>query len=197
MTATTAPFALLADGTEQPLRPAAPVRYSVGAIAHHLAQINRFTGACERPYSVAEHSLLCADIAEDAGATPELQLCCLLHDAHEALLGDVSSPVKAMLGSTWAQLEYTHANALREHLGMQEWFRCWADEVLDADLIAMATERRDLLPYDDAVHRPWPVLHDVTPAQIDLTGAWRQHRHWSEWREDFLRRYQQLKAQCE
>ena len=46
---------------------------TLGGIAHGLAQINRFAGATVRPYSVAEHSLLCADIAAEQGHSPAAQ----------------------------------------------------------------------------------------------------------------------------
>ncbi len=40
---------------------------SVQDVAHALSQINRFTGHARRPYSVAEHSLLAAQIARELG----------------------------------------------------------------------------------------------------------------------------------
>lgn len=58
-------------------------------IAHALSQINRFTGHTRDPYSVAEHSILVAQMCES-----QYQLEALLHDAAEAYLGDVSSPLK-------------------------------------------------------------------------------------------------------
>ncbi|KAB1440348.1 hypothetical protein [Pseudodesulfovibrio senegalensis] len=61
-------------------------------IAHHLAKLDRYNGAGHYSYSVGQHSLLVAD------ALPkEYKLQGLLHDATEAYLGDVVSPLKAML----------------------------------------------------------------------------------------------------
>jgi uncharacterized protein len=58
-------------------------------IAHHLALINRFTGATQKPYSVAQHSVLVA------GLVPApLKLAALLHDAAEAYCTDISRPMK-------------------------------------------------------------------------------------------------------
>ncbi len=58
-------------------------------IAHHLALINRFTGATAEPYSVAQHSVLCSLIVP-----PGLELRALLHDAAEAYCTDLSRPMK-------------------------------------------------------------------------------------------------------
>lgn len=66
-----------------------PSMVDVRDIAHHLALINRFTGATAVPYSVAQHSVLCS-----YQAPQELALTALLHDAAEAYVTDVSRPLK-------------------------------------------------------------------------------------------------------
>lgn len=58
-------------------------------IAHSLSQQCRFTGHCRTFYSVAQHSLLVADLVG-----PQNRLWALLHDAAEAYLCDVARPVK-------------------------------------------------------------------------------------------------------
>lgn len=61
-------------------------------IAHALACTNRYMGHAPRPYSVAQHSVLCA---QHVGTDHQLQA--LFHDAHEAYVGDMSSMVKPLL----------------------------------------------------------------------------------------------------
>ena len=82
---------------------------TLGEIAHSLAQINRFNGHCSRPYSVAEHSLFVADLAQAMGASEEVQLGALLHDAHECVTGDMSTPIKDELGAVWSKFENRQA----------------------------------------------------------------------------------------
>lgn len=68
-------------------------------IAHHLSNICRYTGACPKFYSVAQHSVLVCD-ALLQGHVPWIArmqpsgLAGLLHDAGEAYFNDLASPVK-------------------------------------------------------------------------------------------------------
>lgn len=189
---------LLQNGGEQHLTGPEALKpaYTIETIAHQLALINRFTGATQRPYSVAEHSLLCADLAAEHGFGPVNQLCCLLHDAHESIVGDLASPIKWQLDDTWDNLERMHMRALRAHFGLLPAFAAHRDRVKALDLIALATERRDLLPWQPLRHRPWPMLdtpgHAVEPADVNLASAWRTHKHWTEWRDAFVERYELL-----
>jgi hypothetical protein len=59
-------------------------------IAHALSNLCRFTGHARRFYSVAEHSVHVSELLEGTG----LELAGLLHDASEAYIADVSTPVK-------------------------------------------------------------------------------------------------------
>ena len=80
--------------------------YNPHDIAHALAQINRFNGHAKRPYSVAEHSLVCMEIAQHLELPPVVQLACLMHDAHEAYTGDVATPIKRCVGDNWGFFEH-------------------------------------------------------------------------------------------
>ena len=188
---------LLPNAQYHPLQGLPPVpAYTIETIAHQLAQINRFTGAACRPYSVAEHSLLCADIADDLGLSAHAQLACLMHDAHECITGDMASPVKWTIGGVWDNFERNHANQLRRHFGICSTFASHRQQIKAIDLIALATERRDLMPFEHATCDPWPILdtpgHEVAPYQVDLRTLKRENEHWTEWRNEFLQRYHEL-----
>jgi uncharacterized protein len=64
-------------------------------LAHQLALTCRYTGACPEHYSVAQHSVYVSDDLYRAGHPPEVVLAGLLHDAEEAYMCDMPSPVKA------------------------------------------------------------------------------------------------------
>jgi hypothetical protein len=65
-------------------------------IAHALSHINRWNGHAASPYSVAAHSMGVAKHFVD----PVEKLAALLHDAHEAYLGDITKPMHRTLMAT-------------------------------------------------------------------------------------------------
>ncbi len=69
-----------------------PYEFTVVDIAIGLSQTCRYAGQTAAFYSVAEHSWLVSQYAE-----PEDQLWALLHDASEAFIHDVTSPLKSVL----------------------------------------------------------------------------------------------------
>lgn len=166
-------------------------------IAHSLAQINRFTGHASRPYSVAEHSLLVADLALGAGASASVQLAALLHDAHEAYAGDVSTPVKWLVGDAWRAFEHSQEAPLQDALRIRTASRSARAQITQWDLIALATERRDLLLYDPQNNKPWQVLDNPTQRVLPSTAhklntPERQAMAWHEWRDEFTRHFHEL-----
>ena len=150
---------------------------SLSEIAHSLAHINRFTGHANRAYSVAEHSLLVMSIAKhEFAADAPGQLAALMHDAHECICGDVASPTKQVLGSVWAQFEAMHERHLRFHFGLTEIYQQHHAMVKVCDLIALATERRDLMVFDHSVNAPWSVIDSPDHrayawSEVDLNHA--------------------------
>ena len=64
--------------------------FNIVDIAHALSLICRGNGHIRFFYSVAQHSIACAEEAVARGYSPEVILGCLLHDASEAYLSDVT-----------------------------------------------------------------------------------------------------------
>lgn len=87
-------------------------------VAHHLAQINRFTGATSRPYSVAAHCLNACAAAWSHGYGVDVMLQALCHDAEEAYTGDVPPMHKALLGDAWDHFADPIKTAVGEALGV-------------------------------------------------------------------------------
>lgn len=145
--------------------------WPVPTIAHHLSMLNRYTGAAGRVYSVAEHSwrvaLYAADLAKAYGADPKMAARFgMLHDAVEAVIGDVNSPLKSMpFMSGFRQYEddlqmlvakrFALAPVTVEHAG-RRWnvIRC-------ADLAALDYERVQLLGKPPMDWLPFDVLPEV------------------------------------
>lgn len=66
-------------------------------IAHALSLMCRANGHIRHFYSVAQHCLNCSREAEARGLSDEIQLACLLHDASEAYISDITRPIKRSL----------------------------------------------------------------------------------------------------
>lgn len=131
-------------------------------IAHGLAHECRFAGQCKRFYSVAQHSILASQIV-----APEYALETLLHDAAEAYIKDIPSPVKRLLPD-YRALEAKVEAVIRTRFGLPPEK---SDAVKHADLIMLATERRDLMNWDGEA---WPCLQGIPtmPKTIHAMSAW-------------------------
>lgn len=70
-----------------------PNTVDIKDIAHALSLICRFTGHVKHHYSVAQHSVLVS-----RQLPQRLRFQGLMHDAHEAYVGDVSAPLKRCRG---------------------------------------------------------------------------------------------------
>jgi len=57
----------------------------------------RANGHIDYFFSVAQHSINCANEAKARGYTARIQLICLIHDASEAYISDITRPVKYYL----------------------------------------------------------------------------------------------------
>ena len=73
-------------------------------IAHSLSLLCRATGHISHFYSIAQHCINCVNEAKTRGYPAKLQLACLLHDASEAYISDITRPVKRHL-SDYREIE--------------------------------------------------------------------------------------------
>lgn len=167
-----------------------PADIRIEDIAHALSLICRFGGHTTEHYSVAQHSLLVQRILADRNAPAQVRLAGLLHDAHEAYTGDTPTPIKRALGTTWAALEMQAASAVQEAFGLKDIMRQNKTIIKQADLIALATERRDVTSFDTNRNAPWNILSGVSPfREPACCGAWTPR--W--WAEQFMLQFMELR----
>lgn len=130
-----------------------PRDVNIRDIAHALSLQCRFNGHVREFYSVAQHSLIVSDVAqrlheeEPESAHANAALAGLLHDAHEAYIGDLVRPVKAFIAERW---DWTLMEERAEFAVTQAFHLDCRPSRLEcvkrADMLALATEARDLLP---------------------------------------------------
>lgn len=84
---------MMHDGVMLQLMRPDPECLNITTIARHLSRIARYTGATRDFYPVAQHCVIGAEWYVARGMKQEA-LSFLFHDAHEALTGDIKSPMK-------------------------------------------------------------------------------------------------------
>ena len=160
-----------------PLRPHID-KVVIEDIAHGLAYQCRFNGQTQVFYSVAQHSLIVASLVP-----PRMRLAALLHDAAEAYLGDMVKPLKVLLPE-FAALEDKVSAIIAATYGLD--FSDYAP-IKRADLIALATEKRDLMPHSA---ERWAYLDGIAPLPgiIDAMGP-------AEAKQRFLQAFAELSGE--
>lgn len=128
-------------------------------ISHSLAHLCRFNGHTREYYSVAQHCCMVADLVPD-----EDKLAALLHDATEAYIGDMVRPLKQWMHA-YQDVEDWIWERICTHFGLDQVLPA---SVRQSDLIALATERRDLMPIDPAI---WDCLIGIEPT-AEIIRPW-------------------------
>ena len=121
----------------------------IADIAHALSLQVRFAGHIRKFYSVAEHSLNVARLVPN-----EHKLQALLHDASEAYLTDIPSPIKALLPD-YLDMEHKVQTAICNKFGVGYPFD---DTVHHADVACLIREAQEMLPVKDKNH--WSFSYD-------------------------------------
>lgn len=73
-------------------------------IAHALSMLTRANGHFPRFFSVGQHSIQCCREALARNYSPRVAMACLLHDASEAYISDITRPVKKYM-TMYLQIE--------------------------------------------------------------------------------------------
>ncbi len=109
-----------------------PTDMPIEHIAHNLAHINRYTGAMPEPLSVAWHSVLVSHLVPK-----HLAYEGLMHDAQEAIVGDLAHGIKALCPD-FQRIEHHVRIQLASFFNLRSEE---APQVKDADLRARELER--------------------------------------------------------
>lgn len=146
-----------------------PAAVSVADIAHGLSNACRFMGQPSAFYSVAEHSCLVHDLVAAGRPGTSIAAAALLHDGHEAYLGDVVTPLKPLIGPAYAQLAERMDGAIAAATALDP--AEFSDRAIKAaDAWALIIEARRLMPSEGW---GWTRFADVPdlPAGIVWAGG--------------------------
>jgi len=154
----------------------------IGDIAWGLSRQARFGGhtMTSTPYSVAQHSIVMSCRPNSV----KVQQYALMHDAHEAYIGDIQRPVKRRLrGCGELQANFDHAIFTRFGLKWPMSLDVHGS-VIELDNKILATEMRDLMPESDLT------AEDVKWAWTDyhFTDIYTPHKAY----QMFLSRFREL-----
>ena len=151
-------------------------------IAHALSNQCRFSGHTRVPYSVAEHSVRVSWLLQDWGYDKAIQFWGLMHDAAEAYLVDLPTPLK--MDPRLAFYKEAEANLMRVICARFGMCASEPSAVRRADGVLLATEVRDMM-HGEKTH--WAKLQRVplVDYRIDPLGQ-------IQARELFLSRFEEV-----
>jgi len=157
--------------------------FDIVEIAHALANQCRYSGHTRRHYSVAEHSLLVERVVRERGGKPEEQQWALVHDAEEAYLLDLPSPIKQRPEMA------AYREAGKRLMGeIAAWLGLEGHEpaiVKGVDVELRGTERAWLFPRIDNWETrpaiPGIVCGTMTPEGARVAWLARFHELWPTW----------------
>ena len=146
-----------------------------GQIATVLSRVYRFAAHTEEPYSVAQHSTLMAEaVLEDPVFSRETALQALCHDAHEAYIGDQTSPWQRAVslaggGDALRTINNTAQVSVLTGLGcpfeLQNGWVMLHSIVHSLDLAMLARERDDLM---GGAAYPWDLPEEAEQLALTL-----------------------------
>ncbi len=154
------PYIITYTGIEFLLHGEGIDQFKLEDIAHSLSMQCRFTGHTKHFYSVAQHSVLMSRYVED----PDCKIMALFHDAVEAYIGDLATPLKRRIPE-YRKIE----EEIEERLFM--WLGINVDPYIKLlvkmlDIRILLTERDTLLLC--SLGEPWIQAQIVTPLDVDI-----------------------------
>ncbi len=161
-----------------------PMDIEIKDIALGLARNTRWNGQTtgDHGWSVAQHSDLVVDIVRrlDPRASAEVLLTAKLHDASEYVTHDLITPLKAVVGDVFKEVEQRLLHAIRLRFGLSPQMSKETERLIKrADKIAAATEAVQLAGF--TVHEARSILgfrekplDDVTLVPVPVAEAERR-----------------------
>jgi len=147
-------------------------------IAHSLSLMCRANGHIDYFFSVAQHSINCAVEAKARGYCAKIQLICLIHDASEAYISDITRPVKFYLNE-YKEIEKRLQDVIyKKFLG---------DSLQEEEFELMNQIDNDMLVYEFKTLMPGKEVYNQTP-ELKSTPSL-EYKNQIEVETEFLKLY--------
>lgn len=130
-------------------------------VAHALSMLCRGCGHVRTFYSVAQHCLNCMREARSRGWSQRMQLACLVHDASEAYVSDIITPVKHRV-SGYCDIEDNIEAAILERFGLGDLTEDERALAKDIDTALFTNEFAALVEGWDGEASPLASVPDLT-----------------------------------
>lgn len=154
-------------------------------IAHSLSMLTRGNGHLKHFYSVAQHSVNCFREAESRGCSGRIQLGCLLHDASESYISDLTRPVKRNM-TEYLPIEERLQNAIYCRFGLPD---------LSAQELGIIGEIDDAMLHHEFLELMGVPIYENEPelkAEHDFS-----ERIMSSVRDEFISAFRSITWKCE
>lgn len=188
----TEPSGWIVTSTGGVFYPLAPHPYHIDLedVAHALSNICRFTGHCREFYSVAQHSVYVARLAQHAAGEDAAGLLGLFHDAPEAYLCDIARPLKRQ--PAFAAYRVAESRLFAAVVEAFELNTRYLDAVLEIDERIVTNEAYALLP---RIPEGWALRLGYTRAELQEQLGVTQIDPWppAKAKGEFLQAYHRLK----
>ena len=145
-----------------------PAKICIEDIAHALSMIPRFGGHLPVFYSVAEHSVMCA-----LSSRHEDVLAALLHDASEAYLMDIPSPIKSRLPG-YKEAEANLMRIIANKFGFEYPLN---DNVKIEDVRALEWEWNFIMLREKSMIPGKPLVYTPKQAEKAFLKLYKEFRH--------------------
>lgn len=147
-----------------------------------ISQICRFQGQSNGFYSVAQHCVVVSTLLDNT--TPWDGLA---HDLAEAYTGDLISPWKQLIREEAPNL-WARIRTIEQAVENAFLFDGHHSEVKRGDLLALATERRDLIPAAPGLDDHWPDIDPIDYQIKPLTPVQAEKAWWARYKQLLARK---------
>ena len=131
-------------------------------IAHALSLLTRANGHIKHFYSIAQHAINCYREAQARDYSPRIQLGCLLHDASESYISDLTRPVKVQM-ERYNNIEEKLQQIIYKKYDLGDLTEGEKSKIKKIDNALLSYELKELMNYEvKEINEETVLKHDIS-----------------------------------